>query len=132
MRILLLCLIFVAVLVAQGPAEKQLAAAHEAFLAAARSGDVASLEKLFSSQLQYSHSNAKLENKAEALAAIAQGKPDFKLHEQNIQIFGNVGIIRAKITAVKSNLLLSVLTVWVSRGGQWQMVQRQTTRIVPE
>lgn len=117
---------------AQSSAEKEVLAAHEAYMKAARAGDTGPLAKLFADELLYSHSNAKLETKAEAIAAIATGKPNFKLHEQKVTVYGNTAVIRAKATSINpktGDIPLSILQVWVKKGGQWQMVQRQTTRL---
>lgn len=116
----------------QTPAEKEVLAAHDAYVEAARKGDTAPLAKLFADELQYSHSNAKLENKAEAIAAIGTGKPNFKMHEIKATVYGNTAVIRAKATSVNpktGDIPLSILQTWVKKGGQWQMVQRQTTRL---
>ena len=126
-------LTFVLAVMAMGQsAEKELLAAHEAYMAAARAGDTAPLEKLFAEGLQYSHSNGKLENKREAIDNIAKGKPNFKLHDQSVVMHGNMATIRAKITSINpktGDMILTVLQVWVKKGSQWQLAQRQTTRI---
>lgn len=134
MKTFLLIFVLAAAVLGQSPAEKELMAAHEAYMVAARAGDSAPLEKLFGEGLQYSHSNGKLENKREAIDAIAKGKPNFKLHEQSVVVHGNTATVRAKITSINpktGDLVLTVLQVWAKKGGQWQMVQRQTTRLPP-
>lgn len=112
-------------------AQKEVIAAHEAYIVATRQGDAAALQQLFGEELLYSHSNALLEDKATAIANIVSGTPDFDLHEQSVTVYGDVATIRAKATSRKGPLLLTILIVWVKRNGQWQMVQRHTTR-VPE
>jgi len=133
MKTLLLILLLTAMpTLAQSAAEKEVLAAHEAYMVAARAGDTAPLEKLFADELLYSHSNAKLETKAEAIAAIKTGKPNFKLHEQKVTIYGNTAALRAKATSINpktGDIPLSILQLWVKKGKQWQMVQRQTTRL---
>ena len=117
---------------AQSGAEKEVLAAHEAYMKAARAGDTAPLAKLFADELQYSHSSATLETKEQAIAAIAKGKPNFELHEQKVTVYGNTAVLRAKATSINpttGNIPLSVLQVWVKKSGHWQMVQRQTTRL---
>jgi ketosteroid isomerase-like protein len=116
----------------ESTAEKEVMAAHEAYMVAARAGDTAPLAKLFADELQYSHSNAKLETKQEAIDAIKTGKPNFKLHEQKVTVYGNTATVRAKATSINpktGDLTLSILQVWVKKGGQWQLAQRQTTRL---
>jgi len=114
--------------------EAAVKAAHAAFLAAAKAGDGAALGKLFADGLQYSHSNTKLETKAEAIAALVKSKGNFEIHEQTIHVYGKAATIRVKMTAhnaATGDIPLTALLVWVKNGNQWQMVERQTTRIAP-
>jgi len=64
--------------------EAAVRAAHESFVKAAKAGDGAALEKIFADGLQYSHSNTKLENKQEAIAALVKSKGNFEVHSQTI------------------------------------------------
>jgi ketosteroid isomerase-like protein len=113
-----------------GQAENEVKAAHAEFVKAAKAGDTATLDKLFAPELQYSHSNALLEDKATALAAIAKGKPNFQVHSESIKVYGKTATIRARVTSIANpNVELTVLLVWVKNGKQWQLVQRQTTRL---
>lgn len=108
----------------------------EKFNEAARNGDSATLDKLLSSDLTYSHSSAKVETKAEAIAALAKGKTNFVMEPGwTVSMYGNTGIVRAKCVAKgtangqPTTTPLSMLIVWVKNGGNWQMVARQTTRL---
>lgn len=119
--------------VAESAEEAQVRAAHAAFNAAAKAGDAAALGKIFADGLQYSHSNTKLENKAEAIAALVKSKGNFEVHEQAIHVYGKAATIRAKVTAhnAQGDIPLTMLQVWVKNGNQWQMMERHTTRITP-
>lgn len=116
---------------AQTADEAAVRAAHDAFLKAAKDGDRAALEKLFADNLQYSHSNTKLENKQEAIDALVKNKGNFEVHSQTIHVYGSVATIRAKLTAhgTTGDIPLTMLQVWVKNGGKWQMIERHTTRI---
>ncbi|MBL8179065.1 MAG: nuclear transport factor 2 family protein [Bryobacterales bacterium] len=111
--------------------EAAVRAAHEAFLKAAREGDGAGLGKVLADGLQYSHSNTKLENKQEAIAALVKTKGNFIVHEQKIHVYGKAATIRARITAKNpaGDINLTMLQVWIKNGNQWQMVERHTTRL---
>ena len=111
--------------------EAAVRAAHEAFVKAAREGDGAALGKIFANGLQYSHSNTKLENKQEAIDALVKSKGNFEVLSQIIHVYGNVATIRAKVTAhsATGDTPLTMLQVWVKNGRDWQMMERQTTRI---
>jgi ketosteroid isomerase-like protein len=111
--------------------EAAVRAAHESFVNAAKAGDAAALGKIFAEGLQYSHSNTKLENKAEAIAALVKSKGNFEVHSQTIHVYGKTATIRAKVTAhgATGDIPLMMLLVWMKNGKDWQMVERHTTRI---
>ena len=111
--------------------EAAVRAAHEAFVKAAKVGDAAALEKIFADGLQYSHSNANLENKRQAIDALVKTKGNFDVHSQTIHVYGNVATIRAKVTARNpaGDIPLTMLQVWVKNGGNWQLMERHTTRL---
>ena len=111
--------------------EAAVKAAHAAFVAAAKAGDAAALGKIFADGLQYSHSNTLLETKAQAIAALVKSKGNFEVHEQTIHVYGKAATIRAKVTAhnAAGDIPLTILQVWVKNGKDWQMMERQTTRI---
>ena len=116
---------------AQTADEAAVRAAHDAFLKAAKAGDAAALQKIFADGLQYSHSNANLENKRQAIDALVKSNANFDVHDQTIRVYGNVATIRAKLTARNpaGDIPLTMLQVWVKDGGKWQMVERHTTRL---
>ena len=116
---------------AESSDEAAVRAAHDAFVKAAKAGDRAALQKIFADGLQYSHSNTKLETKQEAVDALVKSKGNFEVHSQTIHVYGNAATIRAKVTAhnVTGDTPLTMLQVWVKNGGNWQMVERHTTRI---
>lgn len=111
--------------------EAAVRSAHEAYLKAAKAGDGAALKHLFADNLQYSHSNTKLETKQEAIDALVKSKGNFEVHSQVIHVYGNAATIRAKVTAhnATGDIPMTMLQVWVKNGGQWQLMERQTTRI---
>jgi len=118
---------------AESADEGAVRAAHASFVAAAKAGDAVALGKIFADGLQYSHSNANLETKAQAIAALAKSKGNFEVHDQTIHVYGKAATIRAKVTAHGANgpIPLAMLQVWVKNGKDWQMVERHTTRLVP-
>lgn len=111
--------------------EAAVKAAHASVVAAAKAGDAAALGKIFADGLQYSHSNTLLETKAQAIAALVKSKGNFEVHEQTVHVYGKAATIRAKVTAhnAAGDIPLTILQVWVKNGKDWQMMERQTTRI---
>lgn len=116
--------------------EQAVRAAVQQFNDAARKGDEATLNKLLSSDLIYTHSSAKLENKAECIAAIVKSKPDFQLAPgYHVNLYGNTAVVHGSMTAnvvqngAPTKIQLDLLQVWVKSGKNWQMVARHTTRM---
>lgn len=120
----------------KAPADDQaVRAAVEQFNDAARKGDEATLNKLLSADLIYGHSNAKIENKAECVAALVKSKPDFRMAPgMHVNIYGNTAVVHGKMGNLTGNpptMQLDVLQVWVKSGAGWHMVARHTARINP-
>ena len=116
--------------------EQAVRAAVQQFGDAARKGDEATLNKLLSADLIYVHSSAKIETKAECVAAIVKGKPDFQVAPGfHVNVYGPTAVVHGKITAnvmqngAPAKLELDLLQVWVKVGSRWQMVARHTTRL---
>ena len=116
---------------AESSEEAAVRSAHEALVKAARAGDAATLNKLLADGLQYSHSSAKLETKQEAIDAMVKSKANYEIHSQTIHVYGNAATIRARLTShgATGDIPLAMLMVWVKNGGNWQLVERHTTRI---
>ena len=116
--------------------EKAVRAAISQFNEAARKGDRAVLESLLDEDLAYSHSSAKLENKAECIQALVESKPNFELAPgSSVKIFGNAAIARGRMTAhvtqsgKPAQIPLDWMQVWVKNSGKWRMAARHTTRV---
>ena len=115
--------------------EADVRAAHDEFVKAAHAGDGAALNRLLADGLQYSHSSAKMETKKQAVDALVVSKTLFEMGDQAIHVYGKTATVRAQLVAnvvqngVPAKLRLSMLQVWVKTGKQWQMIERQTTRL---
>src|SRR5580658_7027627 len=71
-------------------------------------GDAATLDKLYSKDLTYTHSSGKTETKAESIKNASNPETMSKAVEF---------------------LDLEVLTVWIKSGSSWQLVARQATTV---
>jgi ketosteroid isomerase-like protein len=118
--------------------EPDVRAAVQQFNDAARKGDEATLNKLLSPDLIYVHSSAKVENKAECVAALVKGKPNFQVAPGfHVKIYGPTAVVHGKMiagvvqNAAPAKLELDLLQVWVKAGKTWQMVARHTARVAP-
>ena len=122
--------------------EKEVLAAMEGLKEAMLKKDRATLDKIFHPDLTYSHSSAKVENKAQAIAHMVDGLgwEAIELAETTVRLQGNVAIVNGKAdfherkkdqppkdtTTTVAKLL--ILTVWVKEPHGWQLIARQAVR----
>jgi ketosteroid isomerase-like protein len=117
-------------------AEQEVLAAQRARLDATIAKDEAALERLMADDLSYVHSSAKLESKAENIAAIVGSGAyrKFELSDVVVRVEGDSAVItgKADITLGRpdGDMLLPVrfLDVWVRRDGEWRELAWQSTR----
>ncbi|TDV03887.1 uncharacterized protein DUF4440 [Raoultella planticola] len=99
------------------------------------SADKAGLEKIGAPSLSYGHSNGRLENNAQFVAAIASGKSSFRsitLRDQTVSVEGDVAIVRHQFDAQtkQGDIHIGVLQVW--KKGQtegWKLLARQAYKL---
>lgn len=115
--------------------EKEILTALDSYKNAMLKRDAGALEKLFHKDLTYSHSNGKLETKAEAIAAATTGSNKTQImdfSDTKIRVYGNTALARGDvhIKSDQSDLKLSVLHVFLKTPQGWQLVARQSTRYI--
>jgi ketosteroid isomerase-like protein len=122
-----------------GADQKAVLANVDKLLTAIEKGDTATIAPLLADDLMYSHSNAKLESKAEALKAMATAKN--KLYYSpapTVTIHGNTAAVRGFVTTQSMTdgkpvtLKLNILQVWSKVDNKWILVARQATRLIPQ
>jgi ketosteroid isomerase-like protein len=100
--------------------------------------DGASLEKLYAPDLTYTHSSGKTETKAEAIAAVVNGKgkiEKIELADTTVRIYGKTALVKGKVTLTaatdskQTTTALNILHVWVKNSSGWQLVARQAIRL---
>lgn len=118
--------------------EEDLKATIDKWKAAVIAKDKATLEKLTSPNVTYSHSSALMENRDQMIAAMISPNMVYQsldMENTTYRFYGNVGLVQTKMTVknaqkgVPATIPLSVLMVWVKEKGTWQLTARQTTRI---
>jgi hypothetical protein len=100
--------------------------------------DKAKLESLTAAELSYSHSDARLQNKAEFIDGVVTRKGTVKSlewPEMTVQIVGANGIVRhlwvsqteldGKVTDTK----IGVIQVWQKQDGGWKLLARASWRL---
>jgi len=100
-------------------------------------GDGAALKPLVMDELSYGHSNGKVQDKAEFIAALVSGESDFvsiTLSDQSIKIVQDTALVRHTFVAVTNdsgkpgNVSLKILMVWKKHDGHWRLLARQAVR----
>jgi ketosteroid isomerase-like protein len=120
-------------------AVKEVLAASDALKQALMKKDAAGLQKLLHEDLTYSHSNARLQNKADVVKATmgATNIEAMDFSEASVRVYGTTALIRANVdmrngTGGKSTTShINILFVWLKGPGGWQLVGRQATQVSP-
>jgi ketosteroid isomerase-like protein len=102
--------------------------------------DKAKLESLTAEQLSYSHSNARLQNKAEFVDGVMTRKGNLKSLEwpdMTVQVVGNNAVVRhlwvseSERDGKVTNTKIGVLQVWQKQDGGWKLLARASWRLPP-
>ncbi len=112
--------------------EAAVRAAVAQFNTAAHAGDEATLNKIVSDDLMYSHSSAKVETKAECIAALVKSKPNFVLTDGwTVKVYGKSAMVHGKMTSNPgpTQTALHFMMMWVKDGNTWKLVGRHTARL---
>jgi ketosteroid isomerase-like protein len=101
-------------------------------------GDVAALDGLLADDLVYTHASGKVDSKASFLDDIKAGLLRYKVirpEEPNLRVYGDTAVatglaaVEVNNHGQELNMKLRYTDVWVNRGGKWQMVAWQATRL---
>ena len=113
--------------------EKAVLAAEKQYIDGMVKSDPDSVAKVLADDLSYTHSSAKMENKADVLRGIT-GKVQYKsidVKSTKVRQYGNTVITNHEMyfnTPTNSSHVY-VTMVWVKGAAGWQMVQRQATKL---
>ena len=102
------------------------------------SGDKNDLERITSERLTYGHSNGKIEDREQFIAALSSGNSDFTaiaLSDQTMTIAGKTVIVRHTLSGATHNkgsepgtIKLQVMLVFVKEKKAWKLLARQAVR----
>jgi ketosteroid isomerase-like protein len=115
--------------------EKDILATLAVWKQAALKGDAATLDKLFHKDLVYSHNNAKIENKEQAIAGAISPETKSKgieYHDLVTHVYGSTGVMTGRfvITTATGNVNnMHVLIVWLKGPQGWLIVARHSVKI---
>ena len=110
----------------------------EELRAAVVAKDKAKLDSLAAAQLSYSHSDARLQNKAEFIDGVMTRKATVKSlewPEMSVQIVGNNGIVRhlwvseSELDGKVTNTKIGVMQVWQKQDADWKLLARASWKL---
>jgi len=120
------------------PAVQAVLQADEARYCAMLAGDLATLERLLSDGLSYTHSSALCENKQEYLDSLARGRFKYlrvECGEVGVDVHGDIALVRGKVLihalvdGAQRALNNRFLSVWKCSASGWQMLAWASTPI---
>ena len=125
---------------AASPEEDAVAKNLEAFRAAQIAADAKAFDALCAAELSYSHSDARVEDKATFIANATNGKSKFlslQYLDPKIRVVGPAAIVRFHWVAEgqsvadgkKSNTNLHILMNWQKQGTDWKLLSRASTKL---
>lgn len=129
---------FASPLLADAAEEAAVKKAVEEFKAAWLKQDKAKLEAMSLPQLTYSHSDARLEDKAKFIEGVMGRKATIKSLEfpdMTVQVVGNTAIVRhlwvsqSELEGKVTDTKIGVMQVWQKDGGGWKLLARASYRL---
>ncbi|MEW6127015.1 MAG: nuclear transport factor 2 family protein [Acidobacteriota bacterium] len=118
--------------------EKEILKLEQARVDAVTKGDTTKLEQMFSDDLVYTHSNARVESKADFLNSVKTGSIRYESMNHSdvtVNVYGNTAVMRGtsdiRVVNAGQSIALKIrfTTVYVKKDGRWQMVAWQSTRL---
>ena len=120
--------------------EEAVAKNVEAFRAAQVAADAKALDALCAAELSYSHSDARVEDKATFIANATNGKSkvlSLAYKDPKITVVGPAAIVRfhwmgeseAVADGKKSTTNLHILMNWQKQGNDWKLLSRAATKL---
>ncbi|MDQ3687169.1 MAG: nuclear transport factor 2 family protein [Acidobacteriota bacterium] len=111
------------------------------FTAALGRNDTAALERMYADDWSFVNPNGVLVTKAQALANMKSGTLKYEslsIDERNVRIYGNTAVMtgRATVKGQRDGQDIAgqyrATSVLVKKGGNWQVVAQQSTRIAQQ
>ena len=120
--------------------EEAVAKNLEAFRKAQVAADAKAFDALCAAELSYSHSDARVEDKAAFIANATSGKSKFltlDYKDPKIHVVGPAAIVRfhwvgeaqAVADGKKSSTNLHILMNWQKQGADWKLLSRASTKL---
>ena len=105
---------------------------------AMRKQDWAALDAALADDLTYVHSTARLESKAEHIANLRAGKPNYRgiaPRERKARVHGSIGVVNGisdmhvENAGKENRFTVRYLAIYARSGDRWRMIAWQSTRL---
>ncbi|MCE7506447.1 nuclear transport factor 2 family protein [Polynucleobacter sp. IMCC30063] len=123
---------------AQPATEAEVSKAMERLNAAILSGDAQKLSAISGAQVNYGHSDGRVQNKKEFIDALVERKSVFTkidVTNQKIVMMGDLAVVRNHVSAdiapggKPGHVELEIIYVFRIEGGEWKLIGRQAFKI---
>ncbi len=122
------------------PADRDIAAVKAADaerIRATTSNDFEALGKVLADDLVYTHSSGTTETKAEFIEALRSGRAKYQSIEPSdlrVRLYGTMALVNGQSKVVTGGREPKTFEIrwtqaWVKRGGRWQLVNWQSTKL---
>jgi ketosteroid isomerase-like protein len=112
-------------------AEKEILAVMDTYKEAMIHNDTATLDKLLSDDLAFTHSHGEFQDKAAVLKSETGPQHIMKMEFTNttVKIYGKTALVKGRVDLwhPDSVVHMDVLHVWINGAKGWQLVARQAT-----
>jgi ketosteroid isomerase-like protein len=113
-------------------------AADKGWATAIQKMDYPALEKMLAEELVYTHSSGLIDTKKQYIDNLKTGAQKYNQVEHvdpKVQVHGSTAVLTTGLKmdtttkGVNQKAMFRLIHVWVKKGGTWQMVAHQTTRL---
>ena len=123
--------------VSSGNAQSEVSEAVEKYRVALMKHDAAALKEIWADDYTFINGAGQLLTKDQRLANLSTGTTslDITMAGMNVRVFGDAAVTTGKVTikgqysGKESSGDYQSMTVWAKRGGAWQLVANQLTKI---
>jgi uncharacterized protein YciI len=122
----------------RGQAEQEIREIETRRFKAMTDQDIAALDRILSDDLTYTHSNARVDTKAQYISSIRSGELKYLSilpSELKVRAYGNTAVVtgraamKLEIRGQAATMELRFTDTYVLQDGRWQMVTWESTRI---
>ncbi len=113
-------------------------AADKSWATAIQKMDYPALEKMLAEELVYTHSSGLIDTKKQYIDNLKTGAQKYNQVDHvdpKVQVHGSTAVLTTGLKmdtttkGVNQKAMFRLIHVWVKKGGTWQMVAHQTTRL---